>query len=375
MSGCLEANTVGYSVSKEKSSVSNRREEWLIVLFTHLGKPHCKRGPWQHSAKATICLLKTSETRLWESLSEVEVPRWTDSVAGWVLLVEMLECREVLALLLMKQTEPMKKPRAGMGLTFLRSETATGVFFPSDSDCRKDILYPQWVVKPTTDLPGVVKVLKENSDSEIQKNERHLAVKSVGLQPRKLASRVLFLVASFDSVVLTEQCSALEGEKHGICIWYKEAVWSSWIGLDRTALVARRGRKGEKAYRFLWGYPTMLGRKNGDKLNYNTHWGWASRSELWMKHQWCKELWGCKVTSCCSGSSKVSMFHGGCHSKPCNYRSASNTCGGKRGSSQCSLWMSRSDADSHNRMKMVTTQCLKKGEWGKCEEMSNEKLF
>lgn len=70
----------------------------------------------------------------------------------------------------------------------------------------------------------MVKVLKENSDSEIQKNERHLAVKSVGLQPRKLASRVLFLVASFDSVVLTEQCSALEGEKHGICIWYKEAV-------------------------------------------------------------------------------------------------------------------------------------------------------
>jgi len=67
----------------------------------------------------------------------------------------------------------------------------------------------------------VVKVLKENSDSEIQKNERHLAVKSVGLQPRKLASRVLFLVASFDSVVLTGQYSALEGEKHGICIWYK----------------------------------------------------------------------------------------------------------------------------------------------------------
>lgn len=52
----------------------------------------------------------------------------------------MLECREVLALLLVKQAEPTKKPRAGTGLTFLRSETAMGVFFPSDSDCLKDIL-------------------------------------------------------------------------------------------------------------------------------------------------------------------------------------------------------------------------------------------
>lgn len=69
----------------------------------------------------------------------------------------------------------------------------------------------------------MAKVLKANYGSEIQ-NERHLEVKSVGLQPRKLAMRVLFLVTSFGSVVITEQYSALEGERHGICISYKEAV-------------------------------------------------------------------------------------------------------------------------------------------------------
>lgn len=242
--------------------MSNQREEWLIVLFRRLGKPHCKQGPWQHPysgymAKTTICLLRTSETRkpVWSGGTQMNRFCWWISFIGraGLSLGKFYHCCSWSRQTLQRRAELSAQPRAERGLTFLCSETTVCLFFWSNWDCLKEILYPQWVVKGTADLPGMAKVLKANYGSEIQKNERHLEVQSVGLQPRKLPLRALFLVTSFDSVVLTEQYWAPEGEKHGVCIWYKEAGWSSWVGLDRTPLVARRGRKEEKAHWFLWG--------------------------------------------------------------------------------------------------------------------------
>lgn len=124
VSGCLEASTIWYSVSKEKTSMSNLGEEWLIVLFTHLGKLHCKQWPWQHPysghmAKATIRLfLKTSEARLraWMRWSYLGEPLLL--LEGF--LVEMLLSREALQLQLLKQVRSVlgctEKPTAESGL-------------------------------------------------------------------------------------------------------------------------------------------------------------------------------------------------------------------------------------------------------------------